>query len=191
MAKTESTFKNMVLTLFLVTFISSTALGLVYEVTKEPKALAALAKKNNAIKQVVPQFTNNPLEEKYTKDVEGGTLIFYPAKNDGKLVATAVETFTKKGFSGLIILMVGLLPDGTIYNISVVEHKETPGLGNKIEKSKSDFSLQFKSKNPSTFQLKVKKDGGDVDAITAATISSRAYCDAVQRAIDTYMETIK
>jgi electron transport complex protein RnfG len=108
---------------------------------------------------------------------------------NGNLVGTAIETYSKKGFSGMIKLMVGLAPDGTIINISVLSHNETPGLGDKIDKKKSDFSLQFNGKNPSTFKLSVKKDRGDVDAITASTISSRAYCDAVQRAWDAYMKS--
>jgi electron transport complex protein RnfG len=78
--------------------------------------------------------------------------------------------------------MVGFLADGSINAIEVVAHKETPGLGDKMESNKSDFCVQFKGKNPETFKLIVKKDGGDVDAITASTISSRAYCEAVQRA---------
>ena len=57
-----------------------------------------------------------------------------------------------------------------------------------MERRKSDFSIQFKGKDPSLFQLKVQKDGGDVDGITAATISSRAFCDAVQRAYDLYLK---
>ncbi len=84
--------------------------------------------------------------------------------------------------------MAGFLPDGSIYDISVLEHKETPGLGDKMQASKSDWAQQFKGKNPANFSLKVKKDGGDVDAITAATISSRAYVDAVQRAYETYLQ---
>jgi Na+-translocating ferredoxin:NAD+ oxidoreductase subunit G len=107
---------------------------------------------------------------------------------DGELVGTAVETFTHRGFSGTIKLMVGLLPDGTINGIEVLEHKETPGLGDKMESGKSDFSVQFEGGTLRTFRLRVRQDGGDVDAITATTISSRAYCEAVQRAWDTYMK---
>ncbi len=192
MTKKTSSFFNMVSTLFVVTFLSSAALGYVYELTKGPRAAADLAKKNEAIKEVLPEYDNNPLDEKYeitTKD--GYKLTCYPAKKDGKLVGTAIETFTNKGFNGIIRLMVGFLPDGTIYDISVIEEKETPGLGNKMEKDKSDFSKQFKGKNPKFFKLKVKKDGGDVDAITAATISSRAFCDAVDRAYKAYMASKK
>jgi len=188
MAKKESNFKNMVLTLFMVTFIASAALGYIYELTKGPIAASKLAKQNNAIKQVVPEFDNEPGKESYKMGVDGDTLEFFPAKNDGELVGTAVSTFTNKGFSGNIKIMVGFLPDGTIHNISVLEHKETPGLGDKMQKSKSDWSVQFNGKNPADFKLKVTKDGGDVDAITASTITSRAFCDAVKRAYNAYME---
>ena len=75
-----------------------------------------------------------------------------------------------------------MVDEGNILGNEVLEMGETPGLGDKIDKTKSDFSRKFISKNPADFKLKVKKDGGDVDAITAATISSRAFCDAVQRA---------
>ena len=87
-----------------------------------------------------------------------------------------------KGFSGKIEIMAGFLPSGTINNTAVVSHKETPGLGDKMDVKKSDFPIQFMGKNPATYKLAVTKDGGDVDAITAATITSRAFCDAVDRA---------
>lgn len=84
--------------------------------------------------------------------------------------------------------MVGFLPDGTIHNTAVLEHKETPGLGDKMDIRKAPWSEQFRGKNPAEYRLQVRKDGGDVDAITAATISSRAFCDAVQRAYDTQQQ---
>ncbi len=186
--KKESTFISMVLTLFLVTFIASAALCYLYELTKGPIAASKLAKLNTAIMQVVPEFDNAPGEESFKIDVDGGTLEFFPARKNGELIGTAVSTFTNNGFSGNFKIMVGFLPDGTIHNISVLEHKETPGLGDKMQKNKSDWSVQFNGKNPVDFKLKVTKDGGDVDAITASTISSRAFCDAVDRAYKAYME---
>ena len=186
--KKESTFVSMVLTLFLVTFIASAALGYLYELTKGPIAASKLAKQNSAIMQVVPEFDNEPGKEVYKMGVDGDTLEFFPAKKNGELVGTAVSTFTNNGFSGNFKIMVGFLPDGTINDISVLEHKETPGLGDKMQKNKSNWSVQFNGKNPANFQLKVTKDGGDVDAITASTISSRAFCDAVERAYKAYME---
>ena len=158
--------------------------------TKEPIRLAKLEAKKEAIKEVVPEFNNSPLDSVINIEVDGEMVAIYEAKKDGQLVGRAVETFTKNGFAGEIKLMVGFYPDGGFCNISVLEHKETPGLGDKMENSKSDFSRQFVKKNPSSFILKVKKDGGNVDAITAATISSRAYCDAVSRANKVIVEKL-
>ena len=191
-SKKESSFINMVLTLFVVALAASTALGFVFELTKEPIALAKLQRKLEAINNVVPGFTNDPNAEMFKVAVaEGDSLEFYPAKKDGKLIGTAIKTYTKKGFSGLIQLMVGLTPEGEIINISVLDHKETPGLGDKMQKEKSDWSNQFNGKNPASFKLSVSKDGGNVDAMTASTISSRAYCDAVKRAYDIYIKNKK
>jgi electron transport complex protein RnfG len=181
MAKIESSFKNMLLSLTLISLGASAALGYVYEFTKEPIALSNMNKKIEAIKLVVPEFSNNPNEEmKLMATGEGDSLEVYPARRDSVLIGYAVKTYSNKGFSGFISLMAGFKPDGTIINISVLEQKETPGLGTKM--SEPSFKDQFAGKNPDSFQLKVKKDGGKVDAITAATISSRAFCDAVERA---------
>jgi Na+-translocating ferredoxin:NAD+ oxidoreductase subunit G len=188
MAGKESTFKNMLVTLFAVTFIASASLGLIYNLTKDDIAKAKELKKSLAIIRVLPEFNNNPDKEHYTVKINNDSLVFYPAKKEGKLVGTAVETFSNNGFSGKIRLMVGLLPDGTINNITVLENKETAGLGDKISKAKSDWSDQFNHKNPRNYKLEVVKDGGDVDAITASTISSRAYWEAVKLAYDTYMK---
>lgn len=191
MAKKESTFGNMVVTLFLVTLIASTALSLVNEATKGPIAEAKRLKKMNAIGQVVPEFDNDPGSEVVKLGTGKDTLYFYHARMGEDIVGFAVETYTYTGFSGLVKLMVGFKPDGSIYDISVLEHAETPGLGDKMIKAKSfdkatglSWSSQFEGKDPGKFKLKVKQDDGEVDAITAATITSRAFCDAVQRAYD-------
>jgi electron transport complex protein RnfG len=184
MAKTESTFKNMVLSLTLISLTAAVCLGFVYEYTKEPIALSNLNKKLDAIKQVVPEFNNNPNDERYKLPTgEGDSLEIYPAKKDDVIIGYAVNTYTNNGFSGYIGLMAGFKPDGSIINITVLEQKETPGLGTKMAEPK--FREQFNTKNPEQFLLKVKKDGGQVDAITAATISSRAFCDAIQRGYNT------
>jgi Na+-translocating ferredoxin:NAD+ oxidoreductase subunit G len=181
MAKTESTFKNMVLSLTLISLGASACLGYVYQMTKAPIELSAMNKKLAAIKQVVPEFNNNPDHEMFKAATdEGDSLEIYPAKMNNVVIGYAVNTYSKKGFSGTINLIAGFRPDGTIINITVLQQKETPGLGTKM--SEPLFREQFNDKNPSSFSLKVKKDGGSVDAITSATISSRAFCDAVQRA---------
>ena len=184
MAKTESTFRNMAMALTLIALGASTCLGFVYELTKKPIELSILNKKLEAIKQVVPEFTNNPNDEMFRLPTgEGDSLDIYPAKKDDLIIGYAINTYTKDGFSGKITIMAGFKPDGTIINTSVLQQKETPGLGTKM--TEPLFKDQFIHKNPSEFMLKVKKDGGPVDAITAATISSRAFCDALQRAYNT------
>jgi electron transport complex protein RnfG len=184
MAKTESTFKNMVLSLTMISLVASASLGFVYKMTKAPIELSVLNKKLVAIKQVVPEFTNNPNDEMYRLPTgDGDSLDIYPARKDGNIIGYAVNTYSKKGFSGNINLMAGFKPDGTIINITILEQKETPGLGTKM--TEPLFKNQFNDKQPANFRLKVKKDGGSVDAITAATISSRAFCDAIQRAYNT------
>ncbi|HEX2922020.1 MAG TPA: RnfABCDGE type electron transport complex subunit G [Bacteroidales bacterium] len=184
MAKTESTLKNMVLSLTLISLVASASLGFVYEVTKKPIEISNLNKKLNAIKQVVPEFNNNPDADLFRLPTgEGDSLDVYPAKMNDEIVGYAINTYSNNGFSGNITIMAGFKPDGSIIDISVLSQKETPGLGTKMVEPA--FKDQFKDKNPSAFALKVKKDGGPVDAITAATISSRAFCDAVQRGYNT------
>ena len=183
-SKKESSFINMVVTLFMVSAIAALALGAVYNLTKEPIAIAKKKKLEAAIKIVLPEFDSITTLKVGIGD--GDSLVYYIASNHDTVIGTAIKTYSNKGFSGKIEIMVGFLPDGDIYNTAVVFQKETPGLGDKIEISKSNFPLQFKGKNPAYFKLAVTKDGGDVDAITAATITSRAFCDALQRAYDSY-----
>jgi len=182
-AKTQSTFINMVVALFVVTAVAGLALGSVYNLTKEPIAIAKQKKLNDAIKAVLPEFDS--IQQQMVQVADGDdSLQFYIARKDSVIIGTAVNTFTMKGFSGLIKLMVGFLPDGSIHNVSVLEHKETPGLGTKMDEPK--FKDQFMGVHPAKFNLKVTKDKGDIDGITAATISARAFSDAVQRAYNTF-----
>ena len=111
-------------------------------------------------------------------------VIVHTAKQGEQVVGYAVETMTTKGFSGVFRLMVGFRASGEVYNINVLEHSETPGLGSKMGDEDNSLLVSFKDKNPANMKqpLAVTKDGGDVQALTAATISSRAYVDAVVRA---------
>lgn len=187
--KRPSTFGNMLLGLGMVALVASTLLALVYGVTKEPIEKAKAKKLKEAIQTVSPEFDNDPSFERYTLDLENNdSLVCYPIRKEGKLIATAIRTFSDKGFSARMYIMVGLDTNGKIIRTSVLEHIETPGLGDKIEKRKSDWSNQFDGLDPEGRDLKVTKDGGDIDGITAATISSRAYCDAINRAYTTYLK---
>ena len=190
MKKLESSFINMFLVLLAIALISGGALGTVYNITKAPIAEAKLAKQVKAIQQVVPGFTNQPSEEALHVDDNGEQVVVYPAKKDGQFMGAAVETFTKNGFGGLIKIMIGFDKEGNIINYSVLEHKETPGLGSKMNDWFRTGKGDINGKNPVTTKMTVSKDGGDIDAITAATISSRAFLDAVNRGYKVYEEKI-
>lgn len=189
MSKPESTFRNMVISLAAITALSAAALGAVYEFTREPIAKSAKEKQLRAIQSVTPPFDNMPaLEQKRSATSDGDSLTVYPARQGGVLVGAAVEATTRKGFSGLIRVMIGFNADGSVRNYFVLQHSETPGLGSKMQEWFCD-SIQTGHSvlglNPSV-TLKVKKDGGEVDAITAATISSRAFLDAINRGYSAY-----
>jgi electron transport complex protein RnfG len=178
--KLESTLPNMFLSLVIISAVMSASLGFVYLKTKGPIEASAKQKEIDAIKQVLPDFDSDPSADVIEKD----GLLVYPVSKQNRPVGFAVKSYTDKGFGGHFEIMAGFLPDGSINKVSVLSHKETPGLGTKMTESR--FSNQFLGKNPTTgYTLKVKKDGGQVDAITAATVSSRAYCDALQRAFNT------
>ena len=173
--KLESTLINMILSLVLISIGMSAALGFVYIKTKDPIEAAAMKKELDAISLVLPPFDSDPVSEM----IERNGVVIYPVFQEGQPIGYAVKTYTENGFGGRVELMVGFLPDGSINGLSVLLQKETPGLGTKM--TDPSFRDQFLGKNPASFDLHVKKDGGMVDAITAATISSRAYCDALRR----------
>jgi electron transport complex protein RnfG len=190
MATIKSSFVNLIVTLGIITLVASLSLGYVFQWTKEPIEQAQLAKQLKAIESVVTGYDNNPVLEKYkvvTPDRKD-SLEFFPAKKGEELIGVAVKTKSSKGYSGDVFIMVGFNMKGEILNVFVVEHKETPGLGSKMTTPK--FQEQFFGKNPETYKLKVKKDGGDVDAITGATISSRAFSQAIQLAYDTFKSSM-
>jgi len=112
--------------------------------------------------------------------------IVYRARNDDTPVAVIFSSIAPNGYSGKIKLLVAVNYDGSLGGVRVIKHKETPGLGDKIEEKKSDWILQFKDlslTNPTESQWQVKKDGGDFDQFTGATITPRAVVGAVKQAL--------
>ena len=172
----------MLVALLVIAAVSGGVLGLVYGVTKDAIAEVDQKKNEAAIQAVLPlegEITYKADTLKY--NYEGVDLTFpcnlaYDA--NGNFMGAAVKT-SEGGFGGKIDMMVGFLADGTIKGTSVLSHSETPGLGANMT---GKFKDQFVDKNPADFKLIVKKDGGDVDAITAATITSRAFSKAVDKA---------
>ncbi|MDX9748698.1 MAG: RnfABCDGE type electron transport complex subunit G [Paludibacter sp.] len=191
MAKLESTFKNMVLVLTGITIFAAVALGSVYSLTKEPIAASKKAKQENAIKEVLPEYDRLEAEELITLDGFETPFALYKAYKGDTFVGAAVQSYSGNGFSGEIKVMVGFDAEGSIVNYSVLEQKETPGLGTKMgdwfktEKANQDI----RGKHPETNNLTVSKDGGEVDAITAATISSRAFLETIRYAYSAYSQS--
>ena len=177
----KSSLVNMVLSLGIITVVAAAALAGVYTATKEPIAQAKAEKQKAAIGQVLPdiQFNNNPADEASEVTVDGETVTVFPARQDGELVGIAVESHDTNGFSGLITVMYGFNPAGDITGYAVMQHAETPGLGSKMGEWFCNPAHSIIGLNPAASNLTVSKDGGDVDAITAATISSRAFLRAL------------
>ena len=174
----QSTLKNMALCLTLVCLICSAVLGVAYAVTLEPVKAAQVAKTNKAIAQVLPEFADDNVAEQ-SVTVEGVEYTYYHPSS-GYAVISVVN-----GFGGALSVMVGITEDGKVYNTSVISHSETPGLGAKCQ-SDEGFLEQFRGLDPASARLAVTKDGGDIDAITASTITSRAYTLAVANAVKVF-----
>ena len=195
----------MLLVLTGVTAISVALLAFVNELTKGPIADANAKTLNEALKKVLPAFTNNPVEESDTifSEKDGKKIvdfIVYPAKNGEEWVGSAVES-KSMGFGGELRVLVGFDAEGKIYNYSLLAHSETPGLGSKADKWFGSYdpakgeqpvlheqsARSILGMNPGEAPLIVSKDqDGQVDAITASTITSRAFLRAVNAAYQAY-----
>lgn len=173
----QSTLKNMALCLTLVCLICSAVLGVAYAVTLEPVRAAQVAKTNKAIAKVLPEFSGDVTEQSVT--FEGVEYTYYKTSSGYAIISVT------NGFGGALSVMVGITSDGKVYNTSVISHSETPGLGAKCQ-SDEGFLSQFRGLDPASARLAVTKDGGDIDAITASTITSRAYTLAVANAVKVY-----
>lgn len=113
----------------------------------------------------------------------------YRARLNGEPVAIVMPVVAPDGYSGRIRLLVGIYHDGTLAGVRVLEHRETPGLGDKIEVKRSDWITEFSGKsldNPEPRNWRVKKDGGVFDQFTGATITPRAVINAVRGALEYY-----
>ncbi len=172
----QSSFRNMTICLFAICIVCSGLLAGVYALTKAPIDAAAKAKNEAAIKEVLPESAVT-IEEERTVDFEGASYAYNLAYDaQGNTVGCAINV-APVGFGGPIAIKVGFDVNGVICNTKVLSQAETPGLGAKCVEPA--FSDQFRGFNPAEKKLAVKKDGGDVDAITASTITSRAYADGL------------
>ncbi|MBO7545664.1 MAG: RnfABCDGE type electron transport complex subunit G [Paludibacteraceae bacterium] len=185
MAKLKSSLTNMLLSLTLIALVAAGLLAAVYNVTKDPIELAKATKQAEAKMAVLPH-TQGEVLIKESEQVDGVSI--YKAYAGDELLGAAVET-QENGFGGTFKIMVGFDKNGAITGYQVLEHQETPGLGSKMDEwFKTDKNRQnVIGLNPGQCNLTVSKDGGDVDAITAATISSRAFLLSITKAYNAYM----
>ena len=179
----KSSLKNMVVVLGLITFISAACVGVVNMITEEKIAEAKARATSEALEAVLPAFDRT---ESWTMEADGLQLTINKAIAGEQTVGFAVESISKNGFGGVVRLMVGFDAEGRILNINVLEQTETPGLGTKMCDEGNPLLASFKDKMAADVKMSVRKDGGDVDALTAATISSRAYSEAVARAYEAF-----
>lgn len=188
MKKLSSSLTNMAVVLTVIAVIAGGALAAVNAIT------APQIEKINAdnlaagIKKVMGSEDINVADSTEQKATIGGkekTFVFYDvADAQGTALGTAVQT-TENGFGGALKVLVGFDTEGTILGYTILEHAETPGLGAKaglwFQKGEKGDII---GKNPGTCNFTVSKDGGDVDAITASTITSRAFLLAIKNAYD-------
>lgn len=191
MKKLASTLPNMILSLGVITIAAAALLAWTNSVTSEPIAAAAKQKQIDAIKSVAPKFDNDPLAQAWTYTPEGADAPFtiFPAYENGKFTGAAVEGYTKNGFSGEVRVMYGFAANGEITGYEVLSHAETPGLGAKMnEWFRSEAgNRSVIGRNASSADMRVAKDGGEIDAITAATISSRAFLEALRESYKAFL----
>ncbi len=182
MKKLESTFTNMVLSLVLIAVVAAAALAGVFTLTNDKIEQQKNEKRQKAIKEVVLPNAGEGVAVTIASTDTIDPCVVHTVLLNGEFIGSAVET-SGVGFGGTQKIMVGFNADGEVINYSVLEHQETPGLGDHIKewfkepKKAGSYILGRKAGD-----LVVSKDGGDVDAITAATISSRAFLKAVNTA---------
>lgn len=210
MGKLKDTNNTFILGLFLciIGAVAALILAQVSAMTKEPIKANEAKVLNNALKEVLPTYDQivGPTEGIKSSDAEKYDVTFYGAKKDGKLIAVAGISKTMKGYSGEIQALVGINLNGDIRTVIITQQKETPGLGTVVCERKNEVTIvqllkgekqaeglppnpildQFDDKKAGKEPWKVKKDGGTLDYITGATISSRAVADVVYRISHTY-----
>ncbi|BBP43376.1 electron transport complex subunit RsxG [Thiosulfativibrio zosterae] len=163
-------------------------------ITAEPIAIAQKQTILDTFNQVMPpeNYNNDPLLD--TKQIIApeflGTsepVTLYRVRKDGQPTGVILQTIAPDGYSGDIHILMGVLADGRIAGVRVLEHKETPGLGDKIEIKKSQWIRTFDGRNlrdENAPRWRVRKDGGDFDQFTGATITPRAVVKAVRNTLD-------
>jgi electron transport complex protein RnfG len=171
-----------------VTLLAGAALALAEHHTRAPIAAAEARDLEASLSQVLPaHFSDNALatDTLLVTDADGAPVKVYRARKGGQ-VRGVIYQVTGKGYAGPIAIVMGVDRDGTILGVRVTKHSETPGLGDKIDAAKSDWILGFDGRSlaePQPARWAVKKDGGEFDQFTGATITPRAVVKAVKQGL--------
>lgn len=183
---------RLVLVLTLIAAGAGLILSLVETVTREPIAEQRRLQTLKALSAVLPPIDNAPDtdtvslvtgQDRKGRDVER---TFYRGRHEGELAGVAFKVVAPDGYSGNIEIMVGVDGGGTVTGIEILSHAETPGLGDKI--AHTWFKDLFKGQSLNSADWRVKKDGGDFEQITGATISPRAVVGAVKKGLEFFGE---
>lgn len=190
MEKLKSNFQNMTIVLTGVSVLCGALLAFFYNLTEEPRNAAAQATLNEGIEQVMGGKCTVEEPQEVTRNVDGKDLKYIIYKTDK---GTAVQATDPNGFGGNLTVLVGFNDEGEILGYTILETAETPGLGAKADTwfQKSENGGQggkacIVGLNPANVNMTVSKDGGDIDAITASTITSRSFLRAVTQAYNTF-----
>lgn len=186
MEKLKSNLTNMVGVLTGVALICGGLLAYVNKATEEPRNAAAQNALNAGIEQVMCGKCDVQKVDTITRNVDGKDLQYIVYTTDK---GTAVQSTDPNGFGGNLTVLVGLDANGIILGYTILETAETPGLGAKADKwfqGDGGQGANIIGKNPSEGNFTVSKDGGDIDAITASTITSRSFLRAVVQAYNTF-----
>jgi electron transport complex protein RnfG len=180
--------RRLVLVLTLVTLGAGLILSLVESVTRAPIAEQRRQETLRALKAVLPPVDNEVDTDTISlvigQDKRGRDLerVFYRGRQGGVLSGIAFQVVAREGYGGEIVIMVGVDPQGTVTGVEILRHSETPGLGDKI--TQPWFKAMFVGKQLDNADWRVKKDGGDFDQITGATISPRAVVGAIKAGLE-------
>jgi electron transport complex protein RnfG len=164
-------------------------LAITDQVTVDDIAARAMEDRQNSLSQVIPAeiHDNNPVTDTLqVTNSEGKEITVYRARRGTKVTGVAYEIYGT-GYAGEIRLMMGIDADGRLLGVRVLAHKETPGLGDKIEVKKGDWILRFTGLSlgaPPAERWKVKKDGGEFDQFAGATITPRGVVRAIHGGLE-------
>ncbi len=175
---------KMIAALTLISGVAGYLLALTHAVTREPIAQSRRAEMADAIRKVLPPFDNDPVAATCTVVEAGTTWTFYVARQGGAFAGAAFEAVSDQGYSGRIRILAGVRPDDAVHGIAILQQAETPGLGARI--AEPAFLAQFAGRPAAGTRWAVRKDGGDIDAITGATISPRAVVGALKTGLEVY-----